>query len=152
MPVHNVYPHNVVNASPPDLLAGLGLLLEVEVAPPQALASVLTSQGKPLPQFVTGSALVDTGASCCCVEETLLQQLELQPVNQVNVSSPNGNRLQNVYFVRLAFPGSPIPPLEIPVVGVQLNQGRTISLIGRDLLRHCVLIYNGPMGSYTISF
>ena len=33
-----------------------------------------------------------------------------------------------------------------------MNQGNTICLIGRDLLRHCVLIYNGPMGSYTISY
>jgi predicted aspartyl protease len=152
MPVHNVYPHSAEQANPTDLLAAFGLLLEVEVAPPQALASLLTSQGKPLPQLVTGSALVDTGASCCCVEESLLQKLQLQPVNEVEVSSPNGNKKQNVYFVRLSFPGSPIPALELPVVGVQLNQGHTISLIGRDLLRHCVLIYNGPMGSYTITF
>lgn len=152
MPVYNVYPQGVSQANPPDLLAALGLLLTVEVSPPEALANLLTSQGKPLPQLVTGSALVDTGASCCCVEERLLQQLQLLPIGQVSVSSPTGNRLQNVYFTRLTFPGSPIPPLEIPVVGVQMNQGKVISLIGRDLLRHCVLIYNGPMGSYTISF
>ena len=152
MPVHNVYPHNVSHAAPSDLLAALGLLLAVEVSPPQALANLLTSQGQALPPVATGNALVDTGASCCCVEESLLQRMKLQPVSQINVSSPNGNRLQNVYFARLTFPGSPIPPLELQVVGVQMNQGQTISLIGRDLLRHFLLVYNGPMGSYTISF
>ena len=152
MPVYNVYPHGNPQSPAPDLLAALGLLLAVEISPPQSLANLLTTRDEPLPKAVTGAALVDTGASCCCVEETLLQQLQLQPINQTNVSSPNGNRTQNVYFARLSFPGSPIPALEIPVVGVQMNQGKTISLIGRDLLRYCVLIYSGPMGCYTLSF
>ena len=152
MPVFNVYPHNHPHGIPADLLAAHGLLLSVEISVPQALASVLTSQRVPLPKPAVGAALVDTGASCCCVEETLLQGLELQPTSETNVSSPNGNRRQNVYFARLTFPGSPIPALEIPMIGVQMNQGTTISLIGRDLLRNCVLIYNGPMGSYTLSF
>jgi len=152
MPVHNVHPHGNIQVPAADLLAAHGLLLSVEISLPQALANLLTAQDKSLPPVGTGAALVDTGASCCCVEEALLQQMQLKPVSQVHVSSPNGNRLQNVYFTRLAFPGAPIPPLEIPVVGVQMNQGKTVCLIGRDLLRHCVLIYNGPMGSYTIAF
>jgi hypothetical protein len=152
MPVYNVFPHGNPHGTPPDLLAGHGLLLAVEITAPQSLSNLMTSQGQALPAPVTGAALVDTGASCCCVEEALLHTLQLQPINQTSVSSPNGNRIQNVYFARLTFPGSPIPPLEIPVVGVQMNQGSTISLIGRDLLRHCVLIYNGPMGSYTLSY
>ena len=80
MPVHNVFPHGLPAGAPQDLLAAMGLLLAVEINVPQSLANVLTSQGAALPQPVTGSALVDTGATSCCVEESLVQGLGLQPV------------------------------------------------------------------------
>src|SRR6266487_2699825 len=144
MPVHNVHPVGNPNVSPPNLLFQLGLLLQVEISIPQSLASVLTTAGQPIPAAVAGSALIDTGATCCCVEETCLQQLNLQPIGQVPMSGATGPRIQNAYQARLTFPGTPIPPLEIQVVGVQMHQGQTRCLIGRDVLRHCVLIYNGP--------
>ncbi len=73
----------------------MALLLAVEINVPQSLANVLTSQGAALPQPVTGSALVDTGATSCCVEESLVQGLGLQPVGQVNVCGQSGVKLQN---------------------------------------------------------
>jgi len=152
VPVHNVHPNKHPTVSAPDLLQGTGLLVDVEISVPGALAKVIHDAGRNVPMAQLGGALIDTGASCCCVEEPVLLALGLKPVGQVNVASPNGNRLQNIYFTRLSFPGTPIPPLEIQVVGGQLNQEKTISLIGRDFPRQCVLIYNGPMGCYTISF
>ncbi len=86
MPVHNVHPVGNPNVSPPNLLFQLGLLLQVEISIPQSLASVLTTAGQPIPAAVAGSALIDTGATCCCVEETCLQQLNLQPIGQVPMS------------------------------------------------------------------
>ncbi len=152
MPVHNVFPHGLPAGAPQDLLAAIGLLLAVEINVPQSLANVLTSQGAALPQPVTGSALVDTGATSCCVEESLVQGLGLQPVGQVHVCGQSGLKLQNVYLARMSFPGSPMPTLELPLIGVQMTGQNLISPIGRDVLRHCVLVYNGPMGSYTIAF
>ncbi|PWU10670.1 MAG: hypothetical protein C5B50_25000 [Verrucomicrobia bacterium] len=130
----------------------MGLLLPVEIHVPQALASALTSQGAAVPQPITGNAMVDTGATGCCIEESLVQRLGLQPIGQVNVCGQSGTRLQNLYLARMSFPGSPIPTLELPLIGVQMPGQNLISLIGRDLLRHCVLVYNGPLGSYTIAF
>ena len=152
MPVHNVHPIGNPNIPPTDLLFHLGLLLQVEISVPQSLATVLTATNQPLPAAIIGDALVDTGATCCCVEETFMQRLNLQPIGQVPVSGATGNRIQNAYQARLAFPGTPIPPLEMQVIGVQMNQGQTICLLGRDILRYCVLIYNGPQCSYTIAF
>ncbi len=151
MPVHNVHPDGHSNASF-DLLESQGLLLGIEVSIGEALAASLNSTGLPIPQPRSGAALVDTGASCCCVEESHLISLGLQPIDQTEVHSPNGNRTQNIYLARLTFPGTLMPTLEMPVVGIQMNQGNTISLIGRDVLRYCVLIYNGPMGCCTIAF
>jgi len=152
VPIHNVYPNKHPAISAPDLLQSLGLVVDVEISVPAALSKALQGSGSKVPLAQLGDALIDTGASCCCVEEAALHALGLKPIGQVDVASPNGNRMQNIYVARLSFPGTPISPLEMQVVGVQLNQGKTLSLIGRDVLRHWVLVYNGPMGCYTISF
>src|SRR5260370_4890127 len=152
MPIHNVHAANLPTGSPPDLLQSFGLLLAVEISIPDALSAALSGTATRIPAAVPGSALVDTGASCCCVEECHLQSLGLHPVGQVKMSSPTGEREQNVYIVKLILPGTVIPPVEMQVAGVQMNQGKTICLIERDVLRHCILIYNGPMGSYSHSF
>lgn len=117
MPVHNVFPaasvtaHNFqgVPAPPADILAVVGLVLQVELRVPPALAASLTAQSKPIPQPILGAALVDTGATSCCVEESLVQSLGLQAVGQANVCGTGGLKLQNVYLAEMAFPGSPIP-------------------------------------------
>src|SRR5438093_11544135 len=100
MPVHNVFPLGLPHGTPQDLLAAMGLLLPVEINVPQVLATILTSQGTTLPQPVTGDALIDTGATSCCVEESLVQGLGLQPVGQVNVCGQSGLKIQNVYLAR----------------------------------------------------
>ncbi|SRR6266498_285452 len=157
MPVHNVYPAGNVKIAgqiihPADVLAGIGLVLAVEIKIPTALANSLIAQGKPIPVPVTGGALVDTGATSCCIEESIVQQLGLQVVGQTNVCGVGGLKLQNIYLAEMAFPGSPIPQMPLRLVGVQMPGTGIVSLIGRDILRHCVLVYNGPMGSYSISF
>ena len=102
MPVHNVYPAGGVHPTsgqvihPADLLAALGLVLSVEIKVPPALAAALTSQGQPIPSPVSGYALVDTGATGCCVEESLVQGLGLQVIRQANVCGTSGVRLQKL--------------------------------------------------------
>ena len=151
MAIHNSYPHPVPRSAVVRL-AKQGFLLSLEVSPPQSVARLLTEQPPAPPLAVTGTAVVDTGASRCCVEEAVLRQLQLQPMRRIIVRSPNGSRLQFVYLARLSFPGAPIPAIEMAVIGVQLGSAQTIGLIGRDFLRRCLLIYNGPAGSCTLTF
>jgi len=156
MPVHNVHPL-LPNASAADLLERQGLLLKVEIHVATALAANLTQGGAKLPAPIIGNALVDTGATCCCAEESCLAKLGLQPTGQIHMAGATGPRLQNVYLARFSFPGTPIPALELTVAGVQMHAAQThgnstVVLIGRDVLRHCVLVYNGPLGCYTLAF
>ena len=133
-------------------LAARSFLLPVEVSPPQSLARLLAVQEPSAAFSAAGFALVDTGASCCCVEESVLRRLRLQPVSQAEVRSPNGPQLQSVFVARFRFPGAVIPPLERPVVGVQMGDDETIALIGRDFLLQCLLVYNGSLGSCSLAF
>jgi hypothetical protein len=125
----------------------------VEIHVPDALASQLQKQGKPVPPPISGTALIDTGASISGIDDSYAQQLGLIPVSSAQVSTPSGTTTQNVYAVKLEFPGTGLPPVPfLMVLGNEVkNQGIDV-LIGRDYLGDKVLIYNGPMMLYTICY
>jgi hypothetical protein len=152
MPVFNVHPTGLQNAQPPDLLERGGLLLTAELHVTDSLAQVLLAQNAPVPTAISGLALVDTGASICAVDESAAIRLGLQPVGQSRVSGVGGTQMRNVYVGKIMFPGTPIPPQQWTLSGAELKDQNLLLLIGRDILRHCVLIYNGPQGCYTLAF
>ncbi len=51
-------------------------------------------------------------------------------------------------------PDSDVPKYlqSIAVVETELISQGIDALIGRDILQHCVLIYNGGLGFYTLAF
>jgi predicted aspartyl protease len=152
MPIYNVHPVQIAGASAPDLLQMQGLLLQVEINVTEALGQVLISQNQPIPTGETGRALVDTGASICAVDEAAALRLGLQPIGQANISGIAGSQIHNVYVAKITFPGTPIPALDLKLAGSDLAGQQLLLLIGRDILRSCVLIYNGPLGCYTLAF
>lgn len=153
MPIHNVQCPGNDDVSPQAVLSFVGPLLMVEVSVPTLIAQVLQKEKKLIPNPITGKALIDTGAQTTCVDEGALKALGLLPVGQIGVSTPDGSNMMLQYPVKLEFPASPIPPLEFnSVIGANLKDQDIIALIGRDILSHCILIMNGPAGSYSISF
>jgi|SRR5208337_686277 len=150
MPIYNVHPTADPRVSAPDLLQHFGLLLTAEVAVSDALAEVLVAQNQAIPPSVPGPALVDTGASICAVDESAALKLGLQPIGQSNVSGVGGTRVHNVYMAKVTFPGTPIPPQQWTLTGADLKDQNLLLLIGRDILRACVLIYNGPGGTCSL--
>jgi hypothetical protein len=130
----------------------IGPEIDIEVHVPQSLAKLLTQQNQTIPSPVAGKALVDTGASITCVDDNVIRSLGVQPVGIATVHTPSGSAQQNQYPVRFAFPGSGLPPLEIPQAMGSILQGQgIIALLGRDLLASLVFIYNGPLGIITLA-
>lgn len=133
-------------------------MLPVEIHVPPVIAQVLISRGDPVPAPVTGLALVDTGATFTCVHERVLQQLGLNPVGVVTSGTAGGPVQQSQYPVRLLSPDqgwtfdliTTAVDLRGQQVPVQPPQD-LIALIGRDLLRNCVLVWNGPAGFWTLA-
>lgn len=125
----------------------------VEIHISDALATQLKVQSVPIPVALFGTALIDTGASISGIDEAHALALGLIPMSSTSVSTPNGVAMQNLYAVKLEFPGTPLPAVPfLMVTGSQLkNQGIDV-LLGRDYLGDKVLIYNGPMRLYTICF
>lgn len=137
-----------------------GPILTAAVTVSEARAAALRASGKPVPDVVPIQALVDTGASCTCVDPSVLAALMLSPTGSVRINTPStGNQPQDAdqYDVGLAIPGPPgaIPLYlaTVPVVAAELLQQHQIhALIGRDILSACVLVYNGTMGWFTLAF
>jgi predicted aspartyl protease len=97
-------------------------------------------------------ALIDTGASSTCIDEQAAQQLQLPVVNVVNVASASHSSTpQNVYPIQIEVAGLPIS-IEAPnAIGAALSAQGLLALIGRDVLQHCTLFYNGLTGEITLS-
>jgi hypothetical protein len=145
-PKSGTFGHNVLfNAGP---------RLPVEVKVPNALANYLTHKGQPVPSPVSGEALVDTGASVSCVDETVMEKFGVNPVGIAQVGTPSTARTpQFQYPVLFAFPGTTLPQIEIAhALGSVLEPQGLLVLIGRDILSNFVFIYNGVGGFVTLSY
>ena len=140
-----------VQIPPPIALREGGPCIQVTIGVAQSIAEQLLQQGTPIPQPVPGRALIDTGASRTCIDDTLAQQLGLPPIDVVTTSSAShASTQQNVYPVQIEVVGSNIK-VNVNAIGAALAAQGIAVLIGRDFLQHCTLFYNGITGQITLS-
>ena len=134
-------------------LATVGPVVEVLVGPSHLFAQVMAKKGKPVPNPVKATAMVDTGASGTVVTPALIQQLGLRPVGVTSMNTPSTTKPMRApqYHLSLVFPnGVSVPSLigiEAPLGGQHIE-----CLIGRDVLKHGVLTYIGYINQFTLSF
>ena len=100
---------------------------------------------------VTGLALIDTGASVTCIDQSAAANAGLALVNSGRISSvTHAAETVPLFAGRLDIHG--FSSVEtFGAYGVNLESQELIALIGRDLLARCVLIYNGLEGSFSLS-
>ncbi|WP_143103668.1 hypothetical protein [Methylobacterium gossipiicola] len=120
----------------------------------------LIAAGQPVPNFVLGTFLADTGASVTCVDPGLVAPLSLTPTGVANMMTPStngGTHSCYQYDVALFIP--PTKPTDLghfvdalPVMETHLRSQGIDGLLGRDVLQSCVLISNGPSGIWTLAF
>jgi hypothetical protein len=140
----------------PKLLFDAGPLINVVISLPKALETAYTQQNNPLPQPLSGIALIDTGAKKTCVQDSIMQKLKVSTIGQVTSNTANGARQCNLYPAHFSFPSAHIEidftsVVEVNLTGQTFNGQQIIALIGRDVLANCVFIYNGALGMYTLS-
>lgn len=139
----------VFSAESPDLEVD-GPIIEVTLDLVPSARQALVDAGSPVPASVKASALIDTGASGTAVKKDLLMPLGLHPVGAMAVTTPTSQDIScPLYAVQLTMPNG---FLEITVIEAPL-QGQNIQvLIGRDILKHGLLIYQGHSSQFTLSF
>lgn len=127
-----------------------GLIVDVLIGLSPILINKLKNENKKVHQPIPVKMLFDTGASCTVIQDGLPQKLGLKPHGQISISTPSSENYPClVYHVVIIFPNNVIT--EGPVVAAPLKGQNIQGLIGRDILSHGVLIYNGYMKQFTFS-
>lgn len=96
-------------------------------------------------------ALIDTGASACVIQEGLAAGLGLTQIGTVSINTPSSTGIQCAQYVARLLMSNSVT-VETVVIEAPL-QGQNIQcLIGRDLLKHGVLVYIGYANLFSLSF
>jgi predicted aspartyl protease len=129
-----------------------GPQVNVQVGLLRAAIRALEKEGASVPDPVAGIGLIDTGASGTAVRTGMLSSLGLHPVGKAPVLTPTTGSKPvycPMYAVTLMLPNGRI---EIPVLETPLDGQNIDVLIGRDVLKHGLFVYQGHSSQFTLSF
>src|SRR3989344_5389531 len=128
-----------------------GPVLEVQFLIPLELEKKYKEEGKEVPAPVIVKALIDTGASNCVVKKEIPEQLKLEPTGVIKINTPSSKEHECYqYFMRMVIPAHSLT-YQGPFIGAPLDGQEISGLIGRDLLKHSILIYIGYNNQFTLS-
>ena len=143
-------------------LTETGAILQVTVGLPPALEQFCLRENISIPMPIPGYALIDTGASASAVHEQIFTDFGIQPIDHIAMSTPHTrDKFSFVYPAKIQFPGlnlsgdSMMPWMR--VVGCELkwttfDSKEIIMLMGRDLLKYFLMVYNGVQSDVTLSY
>jgi predicted aspartyl protease len=141
-----------VTLDPKVALQQRGPVIQVTVALAQAAAQALVQAGQTAPTPESGLALIDTGASHTCIDNAAATKMGLPVIDVVRMTSAtHAHEPCNVHPIQIEVTGAHISIDAARVLGANLAPQGLLLLIGRDVLQNCNLIYNGIVGSITLS-
>jgi hypothetical protein len=143
--------------------------LNLDASGPVVNAGVFVSEGRrqallaaneQVPEMQVIRALIDTGASFTSIDPSVLAVLNLTPTGTIDIVTPStgqGTHTADTYDVDFKVGAGPddiplsISNLRIASCDLFLKQG-IHALIGRDILKRCIFIYNGSESMFSLSF
>jgi len=145
-------PHFTIPLTP-----GLGPILKVVVGVTVPRAAALTAANQPVPALVVLDCLIDTGASVSCMDFAAIAPLGLQPTGMTPIATPSTGatpvlRAQYDVAIGIYHPDYSRVFDTVPVVGADFSTQGIQGLFGRDLLKSCLLVYDGAGMSFCIGF
>jgi len=153
-------PGQIMPQVSPDVFAQSGPIIPIQIQIPLVLSQSYPKAGTLIPAPVQGFALIDTGASITSVHEAIFTQLGVKQNGVASVGTAGGPTRQFTYPGRITFTGANFPAFEHPrILGCNLTgqvflqnpSSPIIALIGRDILKRFVFVYNGTAGSFSLS-
>ena len=138
------------------IIGSYGPVIDLALAVGSTWKQQFAAPGSSAPSPITVRALIDTGADLSIVHPQILQQLGVGATRSVRIRRPgtgSGFRLAWLSDVELAIGTGGPRTLWIAtrVVGMAPSTPTVLALIGRDVLGHCTLFYNGPRDELTLS-
>jgi hypothetical protein len=139
-----------------------GAIITALVGVSSARAQALKETGQESPKMFRARALIDTGASCTCVDPSILKDaLKLSPTGNTSINTPstgNSPATADQYDIGLIIPAANVDeaPLYVgtlPVICSEFLQSQGFhALIGRDVLATCIFSYNGETKLFTLAY
>jgi predicted aspartyl protease len=135
-----------------------GALVSVEIGIPSALKQYLSEKGLAIPAAVSGFALVDTGAFATAVDESVFDSLGVPHIDEIPTDTAHGPGKSKVYPANINFPGMNVTDMTMErVIGSKLkwktkDEKEIIMLMGRDLLKYFLFVYNGLSSDVTLCY
>ena len=128
-----------------------GPTCQIVLKPSDPAIAELRLEKKDVPT-ITISALIDTGASTTAISQKVIKKLRLVARGTTKVYTSNkDSEIRNEYDVALEFDTDAYIRI-LRVLDANLEDHSIDCLIGRDVLEHGTLIYNGPEKQITLSF
>jgi hypothetical protein len=141
-------------------LGQYGPLVEVFVGVTLARKALLEKHGLAVAAGVRARALIDPGASISIVDAKIPKELGLHPTGKISILTPSTG-LQPHECAEYDVSVTLLHPAEgtetvfghVPVAESTFHPTEPYQiLIGRDLLQHCLLVYDGKGGSFAFAF
>ncbi len=147
-------PHFTIPLSPQGPVVDAAIM----VGDARQAALELTKQDVPPPQVVR--ALIDTGAGISAVDPTVLKALGLNQTGEAEIHTPSTRGVAvttPTYDVKIAILAGRTGDLHfisetIQVTATDLSVHGFQVLIGTDILRKCILHYNGADSLFTVCY
>jgi hypothetical protein len=135
------------------------MVVQAAVMVSHARRQVLIDAGTPVPdpQYIT--ALLDTGASISAIDPTTLAALGLTPTGQLDIHTPSTQGTPvptDTYDVVVAILAARTGDAHFISDTIQVTasvlSGGIQALIGTDILKSCILTYNGADQCFTVAW
>jgi hypothetical protein len=147
-------PHFTLQLSPQGAVVNAGIMVS------SARQKMLQDSGQPIPPPQMLRALIDTGASISGVDPSVLAALGLTPTGEADIHTPStgGTPVHTAtYDVCIGILAAREGDLHfisetIQVAATPLEAQGFQALIGTDVLRKCILHYNGADGFFTLAY
>ena len=128
-----------------------GPICQVVLKPSEPTIAKLKLEKQKVPS-VKVWALIDSGASTTAISQKVVRDLKLVPRGTAKVYTSNRHsEMRNEYDISLEF-GKDIYLQILRSLEANLKDQTIHCLIGRDILQHGKLIYDGPKNKVTLTF
>ena len=140
----------------PDLLANIGPVIPVTLTLPDNAQRAYIGRGQQPPAPISGTAMIDTGATATCFDTNAAQRAGLPTVGVARMASASHANHPVPTFAGKIICSTITINVEInvaPSMGANLSavSNGLIALLGRDVLKSAILTYNGPDGHFSLA-
>lgn len=136
---------SAVSVKPSTILKMYGPFLDVTIAPPRSVVEQYEKEGRKHPTARV-RALIDTGAASSIITPRIADDAGLIHTGYQRIASVQDEQVQPVYFGLIGFSWGMAK--ETPLTACPLKNFDC--LIGRDVLMHWYLTYDGANGTIVI--